>query len=166
MPNINEAFPSNYIKAADLKGRQVTVKMDRTEYEMIGHDKKLILYFVGKDKGMVSTRPTPTTSRRFTATTPTTGAIRKSSCSRRWWITRARRSRRSASKRRPRSPTVSGRRPPTTNDHRSRLHAARRKLTDANMRPPIWTTKSRSDEPTPNHDLLNPRAGARHEIRV
>jgi hypothetical protein len=53
MPNINEAFPSNYIKAADLKGRQVSVKMDRAEYEMIGNDKKLILYFVGKDKGMV-----------------------------------------------------------------------------------------------------------------
>lgn len=53
MPNINEAFPSNYIKAADLKGRQVSVKMDRAEYEMIGSDKKLILYFVGKEKGMV-----------------------------------------------------------------------------------------------------------------
>jgi hypothetical protein len=53
MPNINEAFPSNYLKAADLKGRQVSVKMDRAEYEMIGQDKKLILYFAGKDKGMV-----------------------------------------------------------------------------------------------------------------
>src|SRR3990167_654142 len=53
MTNINEAFPSKYIKAADLKGRQVPVKMDRTEYEMIGNDKKLILYFVGKEKGMV-----------------------------------------------------------------------------------------------------------------
>lgn len=53
MPNINEAFPSNYIKAADLKGRQVSVKMDRAEYEMIGNDKKLILYFTGKEKGMV-----------------------------------------------------------------------------------------------------------------
>lgn len=53
MPNINDAFPSNYIKAADLKGRQITVKMDRAEYETIGNDRKLILYFVGKDKGMV-----------------------------------------------------------------------------------------------------------------
>jgi arabinogalactan endo-1,4-beta-galactosidase len=53
MANINEAFPSNYIKASDLKGRQVTVKMDRAEYENIGQDRKLILYFVGKDKGMV-----------------------------------------------------------------------------------------------------------------
>ncbi len=53
MANINEAFPSNYVKAADLKGRQISVRMDRVEYEMIGDDKKLILYFVGKDKGMV-----------------------------------------------------------------------------------------------------------------
>jgi hypothetical protein len=53
MPNINDAFPSNYIKASDLKGRTVTVKMDRAEYEVIGNDRKLILYFVGKEKGMV-----------------------------------------------------------------------------------------------------------------
>jgi hypothetical protein len=51
--NINDAFPSNYIKASDLKNRQVSVKMDRAEYEMIGNDKKLILYFIGKDRGMV-----------------------------------------------------------------------------------------------------------------
>lgn len=51
--NINEAFPSKYLKAADLQGRQVTVKMARAEYEMIGDDKKLILYFQGKEKGMV-----------------------------------------------------------------------------------------------------------------
>lgn len=51
--NINEAFPSNYLKAADLQSRQVLVKMDRAEYEMIGDDKKLILFFEGKEKGMV-----------------------------------------------------------------------------------------------------------------
>jgi arabinogalactan endo-1,4-beta-galactosidase len=51
--NINEAFPSNYLKATDLQGRQVLVRMDRVEYEMIGNDKKLILYFEGKEKGMV-----------------------------------------------------------------------------------------------------------------
>lgn len=53
MPSINDAFPSNYLKAADLKGRQVPVKMDRAEFEMIGNDRKLILYFSGKEKGMV-----------------------------------------------------------------------------------------------------------------
>ena len=54
--NINEAFPSAYIKAADLKGRNVLVKIDRVEQEMIGNDKKLVLYFQGKDRGMVLNR--------------------------------------------------------------------------------------------------------------
>lgn len=53
MPNVNEAFPSKYLKAADLQGRQVTVKMDRAEFEIIGNDRKLILYFIGKEKGVV-----------------------------------------------------------------------------------------------------------------
>lgn len=50
---ISEAFPSKYLKAADLKGRQVSVKMERAEYELIGDDRKLILYFQGKEKGLV-----------------------------------------------------------------------------------------------------------------
>jgi arabinogalactan endo-1,4-beta-galactosidase len=50
---ISSAFPSNYLKAADLQGKNILIKMDRTEYEMIGNDKKLILYFQGKEKGMV-----------------------------------------------------------------------------------------------------------------
>ena len=50
---INEAFPSKYLKASDLQGRNVTVKMDRVEFEVISNDKKLILYFQGKQKGMV-----------------------------------------------------------------------------------------------------------------
>lgn len=53
MPSINEAFPSNYLKAADLKGRNALVTMDRAEFEKIGDDDKLVLYFKGKDKGMV-----------------------------------------------------------------------------------------------------------------
>ena len=50
---ISSAFPSNYLKASDLQGKNILVKMDRTEYEMIGNDKKLILYFQGKEKGIV-----------------------------------------------------------------------------------------------------------------
>lgn len=53
MPSINDAFPSNYLKAADLKGRNVTVTMDRVEFEVLGDNKKLILYFEGKDRGLV-----------------------------------------------------------------------------------------------------------------
>lgn len=50
---ISDAFPSNYLKAADLQGRNVTVKIDRVEQEKIGTDTKLVLYFQGKEKGMV-----------------------------------------------------------------------------------------------------------------
>lgn len=50
------AFPSQYIKAADLGGNSVTVKIDRAETELVGSDKKLILYFVGKERGMVLNR--------------------------------------------------------------------------------------------------------------
>ena len=55
MPNINDSFPSNYLKASDLQGRQVVVTMDRVEFEPVGRDKemKAVLYFVGKQKGVV-----------------------------------------------------------------------------------------------------------------
>lgn len=53
---LSSAFPSQYIKAADLQGKAVTVKIDRTETELVGNDKKLILYFVGKERGMVLNR--------------------------------------------------------------------------------------------------------------
>lgn len=53
MVSINEAFPSNYLKAADLKGRNALVTISHADYEMIGDDKKLVLFFDGKDKGMV-----------------------------------------------------------------------------------------------------------------
>ena len=50
---ISAAFPSNYIKAADLQGRNVKVKIDRIEMEEVGGEPKPSLYFLGKDKGMV-----------------------------------------------------------------------------------------------------------------
>lgn len=51
--NINEVFPSKYLKAADLQGRQVTVKIERADQETIGDDRKLVIYFQGKEKGFV-----------------------------------------------------------------------------------------------------------------
>lgn len=50
---ISSAFPSNYLKATDLQDRNVMVKMDRVSLEKIGEDEKPVLYFVGKEKGMV-----------------------------------------------------------------------------------------------------------------
>lgn len=49
-------FPSKYIKAADLQGREATVTIDRAEIETLGDDRKLVLYFKGKEKGLVTNR--------------------------------------------------------------------------------------------------------------
>jgi hypothetical protein len=53
---ISSAFPSKYLKAADLDGRTVTVTMDRVVMEDIGAgngDQKPVLYFQGTNKGLV-----------------------------------------------------------------------------------------------------------------
>lgn len=50
---ISSAFPSNYLKAADLQGRRVRVTMSRVELEKIGDDTRPVLYFQGKEKGAV-----------------------------------------------------------------------------------------------------------------
>jgi hypothetical protein len=58
MANINDAFPSNYLKASDLKGAQPVVSIDRVEFEPVGRDKEMkpIVYFAGKEKGLVLNR--------------------------------------------------------------------------------------------------------------
>jgi hypothetical protein len=49
----SEAFPSNYLKAADLNGRSVRVVIDSVTVEKIGDDRKPVLHFVGKEKTLV-----------------------------------------------------------------------------------------------------------------
>ena len=51
--NINEAFPSNYLKATDLQGREVALTISNVAMEKLGNDTRMILYFQGKQKGMV-----------------------------------------------------------------------------------------------------------------
>lgn len=54
---IGEAFPSKYLKAADLQGRRVNVTIDSVEMQNIGDDTdKLVIYFKGKEKGFVCNR--------------------------------------------------------------------------------------------------------------
>ena len=55
MPTIDELFPSNYMKAADLGDKTFRVKIDKVIFEEIGQDKekKPIIYFVGVRKGLV-----------------------------------------------------------------------------------------------------------------
>jgi hypothetical protein len=50
---ISAAFPSKYLKAADLQAKQVTVVMSHVTMETIGDDERPVLYFKGKDKGLV-----------------------------------------------------------------------------------------------------------------
>jgi hypothetical protein len=50
---ISEEFPSKYLKSSDLKGQEVRVLMANVEREEIGQEKKLVLYFKGKEKGIV-----------------------------------------------------------------------------------------------------------------
>ena len=50
---VSAAFPSNYLKAADLQGREVNVRIARILMEDIGDDHKPVIYFQGKEKGLV-----------------------------------------------------------------------------------------------------------------
>lgn len=50
---IDEAFPSKYLKASDLQGRAVRVRINRVVMGDMGEGKqKPILFFDGKQKGM------------------------------------------------------------------------------------------------------------------
>lgn len=51
----NDIFSSKYLNASDLRGRDVTVTIERVEVEKMPNsgEKKPALYFRGKDKGLL-----------------------------------------------------------------------------------------------------------------
>jgi hypothetical protein len=51
--NINDVFPSKYLKAADLDGKTIKLTIKDVGTEMIGDDTKLIVYFKNQEKGLV-----------------------------------------------------------------------------------------------------------------
>ena len=51
--NINDTFSGNTLKAADLQGSQPTVTIAEIKMQKLGDDTKPVLYFVGKEKGVV-----------------------------------------------------------------------------------------------------------------
>jgi hypothetical protein len=61
---INEAFPSNFLKAEDLRGRRVPCTITAAVMEEIGQGRdketKLILSFAGKEKKMVCNKTNAT----------------------------------------------------------------------------------------------------------
>lgn len=54
--DINSMFPSKWIKAADLRGQRVLVTIDRVEMQTVGEERKAVVYFVGREKGLVLNR--------------------------------------------------------------------------------------------------------------
>jgi hypothetical protein len=61
--NINQAFPSKYVTAGDLQGRDVPVQIGRVEIEEVGddEDQRPVMYFTGMKKGMVLNKTNATT---------------------------------------------------------------------------------------------------------
>ena len=55
MPSIHAAFPSTYVRALDLGSNRVVVTISHLKMEDVGGDgeRKPVLYFQGRDKGMV-----------------------------------------------------------------------------------------------------------------
>ena len=51
--NIAGAFPSTYLKAADLSGKRAKVAIASVKMEDVGDDHKPVVYFVGKERGLV-----------------------------------------------------------------------------------------------------------------
>lgn len=53
---VSDVFPSKYIKAADLQGRSHSVVISHSDIEQIGSDRKLVIYFQGRQKGLVTNK--------------------------------------------------------------------------------------------------------------
>jgi hypothetical protein len=52
--NLNDAFPSRYLKAHDLQGHEPVVTIARVDFEAMGRtrDVRPVVYFRGKAKGL------------------------------------------------------------------------------------------------------------------
>ena len=50
---LSDAFPSKYLKADDLQGREVPVIISGAKMEQVGDEHKLVLSFKGKSKTMI-----------------------------------------------------------------------------------------------------------------
>jgi hypothetical protein len=50
---VSDAFPSEFLKAGDIANKQVRVVIDRVEMRDVGDDHKPVIFFEGKEKGVV-----------------------------------------------------------------------------------------------------------------
>lgn len=53
MARADQLYPSRYLKESDLRGRDVTVTINRVDIIKIGDDTKPVAFFEGKEKGLV-----------------------------------------------------------------------------------------------------------------
>ncbi len=63
--DMNQAFPSKYIKAADLQNKEIPLTISHVEMENVGTveapDSKPVVYFKGTEKGLVLNKTNNTT---------------------------------------------------------------------------------------------------------
>ena len=50
---MSDAFPSKYLKADDLNGREVKVIIERVEKQEINGEEKPVIFFRGKRQGLI-----------------------------------------------------------------------------------------------------------------
>ena len=50
---VSDTFPSKFLKADDLQGRTVKLTIDHVEMDVVGDDRKPIVYFQDAKKGLV-----------------------------------------------------------------------------------------------------------------
>lgn len=51
--NIDQIYPSKYLKESDLRGRDATVTIRAVQIVKIGDEQKPVAFFEGKEKGLV-----------------------------------------------------------------------------------------------------------------
>ena len=51
--NINNAFPSKYLRAHHLNGQSAVVQITHVAIERVQQDERAVVYFLGKSKGLV-----------------------------------------------------------------------------------------------------------------
>jgi hypothetical protein len=58
---ISNAFPSEFLRAVDLRGKQVRATIDRVEMREVGDDHKPCAFFIGKERGLILNKTNSTT---------------------------------------------------------------------------------------------------------
>lgn len=72
---LSEAFPSNFLKADDLGGKNITVEIEDVTFEEIGQgrdkENKIIVSFKGKDKKLIANKTNCNTIAKITGSDDT-----------------------------------------------------------------------------------------------